>query len=84
MRPNLLDLIRGTAISKTMRFNGLLGVLWGLFSSGTLDMDAANTFLQSVFGGNPEIMALIGAIGVIGNFFMRAVTKEPLAERAKK
>ena len=78
-----IDLVRGTTKSKTMKFGGVMGLIWGLFQSGAVDMEAVNVFLQKLFGGNPEVMSLISAVSIIGTFFFRAVTTKPLAERAK-
>lgn len=77
---NFWNLIKGTAKSNTMQFNGIIAVVWSLLQNETV-MGGVQSLLTNLIGSNADAMTLLSAIGIIGNIFFRAKTAKPLSER---
>lgn len=67
------DLLKGALFSKTVWFNGGVGLL------GAIDWATNNApVISSFFPGSGPLLVVLAAVGTI----LRVVTNEPLAEKA--
>lgn len=88
----MLKLLRQALKSRTIKFNGVLGVLLTVVTAlqgGVLDEVLPGS--ESVLGGIVPVLnwlmeagtnpTLVGLVGVLGNLFLRTQTTKPLSER---